>query len=111
MKIHFHLDSDRFGELTLGAQIAMQKCQQGKTAELTGLIEMMAPFMQGDDGEWLDFDAACDLLKSVKSKELMGVVEQFTRAMEDYAVPKGNGNSSKLPSSKEESARPGSPTS
>lgn len=108
MIIHFHFTEERFDELTVGAQISLQEHQQGKDVNLRGLVEMMAPFMQDDKGQWLDFDMACRLLERVKNKELEGVIDSFTSAMEEYAVPKGNGNSSTSPSTTMAKAPPGS---
>lgn len=110
MKIHFHLAEERFDELTLGAQIAMQEHQQGRTANIRGMVEMMVPFMQDEAGNWLDHDKAFGLLESIKHKELEGVIEQFSLAMEEYAVPKENGNSSISPSTTAEKAQDGSST-
>jgi len=109
MQIRFHIDESRWDEMTLDGQIAFQDYQEGEEANRRGLCDMLAPFMQDKDGKWLEYKQAIRTLGRIQQKELLGVVEQFNTAMQDFLVPKEIGNSS-TPSTPEEEALPGSGT-
>jgi len=107
MKIHFHISQERFEELTWDAQIAMQDFQRGAEADLRGLRDMLAPFMQDEDGKWLEYEQAIGILGRIRTKETKQMVADFSMALKDFSIPKGTGNSSTSQSGTAETDQPG----
>jgi hypothetical protein len=114
MKIYFRFEKERFEELTLDASIAMADAERGVEPDPRGMRDIMAPFVwngeNGDKGKWLEEAEAYALLGRLKRKEIADAFQQFYTGLQDFMVPKGNGNSSMPPSTMEPQDQDGSPT-
>ena len=107
MELNIAVDVERWKEVTNLGQIAMEDYQRGKEASRRGLLDLIAPFLQDKDGNWLEYDDAIEMLLTIKNKDMLTVVGQFNDACMELAVPKGTGNGSGLPSTTAEKDQPG----
>jgi len=101
MDINFLVTDERKEELTMGAVIALEDALKGVEPDQRSMRELLAVFMQNDDGEWMSEQEAFAILDRVKQKNFGDVFEPFMKAFVENMVPKENGNSSLSPSTTE----------
>lgn len=101
MDINIVVTDERKEELTTGAIIAMDDALNGVEPDPRGMRELIATFMQTNDGEWMTEREAFAILDRVKQKDFGDVFQPFIQAIVDNIVPKENGNSSSSPSTTE----------
>jgi len=101
MDINFVVTDERKEELTMGAVIALDDALKGVEPDQRSIRELLAVFMQDNEGNWLDENEAFAILDRVKQKNFGDVFEPFMKAFVENMVPKENGNSSSSQSTTE----------
>lgn len=101
MELNIEIAEERWGEVTNAGRIALEDYQQGKEASRRGLLDLLAPFLKDEKGNWMNHDDAIDLMMPITENQMIDVVNQFNDAVLAIAVPKENGNSSSSQSTTE----------
>ncbi len=81
MEIRFKIDPDR---MTLGDRIALEEQQlDGKPIRWSELRDLLAHNMTAEDGQFLKYRKACELLSPLTDNQLAGVADKFWSAIQE----------------------------
>lgn len=91
LKLRFNYEPARLRKVKAKGKIAAQRLEKGKAAQYEGILSFLAPFMVDEDGEYLEYDAACDILGELDDDQLDQAAGEFLAAMNEGQLPKANG--------------------
>lgn len=96
MQIRLHLDKSKVEELTWGDLCDIENAQDsGRPFRV--MRDMVSRFMVDESGAYLSKEAAMAHLSKLSIVQANDVLNQFTKAVNDYAVRPQNGEDSSSP--------------
>jgi hypothetical protein len=93
-RLSFRLSEEKLGELNWAAQIAYKQLARGEAADLEDVRELMATFVTNTEDKFLEIGEARRLLGRLMTDQVADAVAKFSKAMNDWAVPKASGKHS-----------------
>lgn len=94
-KIRFRFDPNAPG-LTWGDISTIEMLQEG-VVKVFRLQKLSARFMTDEQGQYIPFARAFDILDNLPKEEMEEVITKFGDAIKEAAIPNASGSSSKLP--------------
>lgn len=86
--LRFIWDAERIRSVKARGRLALQAMMRGKVPSLDGSLALVAAYMADDDGEYLSYDEAIEVLLDLDDYQLERVFTQFMQVVKDAALPK-----------------------
>ena len=81
-KINLHVDPELMGErITVDDYLGMQE------GDIKASVDVLSKFVQDDNGEYIPYDEAREIIGQIPMSELPAVMEEFSKAVQDAASP------------------------
>lgn len=83
-KINLRVDPEKMGSMiTVDDYLGMQE------GDIAASVNVLSKFIVGDDDEFLSYEEGRKLIGLIPMDELPGVMEEFSKAIQDAANPPG----------------------
>lgn len=83
--IRFHVTAERLNDIEFGTLLDITEGD----VNYRSAADFLALFAVGDDGQYLDADAAYAAVRRLKVRELIPTVNRLAEEMQETAVPNG----------------------
>lgn len=110
MKLLFRINAERKIKVNQRTKIALQALMRGREPDLRGIRDLLAVFLVDDQGEYLEKEAAREVIEDLDEEEFDEAATAFLAAFNESQLPKSNGKTSSRQSSTAATAPGGSST-
>lgn len=86
--LRFIWDPERIRSVKARGRIALQAMMRGKSPSLDGSLALVAAYMADEDGGYLPYDEAIEVLLDLDDYQLERVFTQFMEVVKEAALPK-----------------------
>lgn len=88
MQLRFHITDERKRKVTLRGQIALQDMDKGKEPDARGIRDLLAPFLQDEDGVFYEVDEAREVIEDLDVDQLVEAGKALAASLGESDLPK-----------------------